>query len=225
MNARVVLTALIVVLSACNLNPIGDWLCSLHGWPKYQGDPNVCQIDLNAGWVPIRMTKILGVTKAEAKEKMVFDAYVDDLDLIFAQFAVACSELPKSNLWDPSLSPEAWTPPSDVEQEPSDEPLPQEPPPDAEIVSVCEEPEPSPSGACAPAPGDDGCTKCGKEACCDAITKCSESAPCVCMAGCIIDSASVPACLVACGAGADAATSEILVCASGTCAEACGWKE
>lgn len=54
-------------------------------------------------------------------------------------------------------------------------------------------------GVCEPAPGDDACTSCLKDNCCDEITTCYANPDCACVADCFQGGGDPFSCLMQCG--------------------------
>ncbi len=77
-------------------------------------------------------------------------------------------------------------------------------------------------GACDPAPGDDECTSCNKESCCDAIEACAADEDCTCMSECVNDGGNFFQCGQQCGVmGPNQTLQELFGCTQQFCGQAC----
>ncbi len=78
-------------------------------------------------------------------------------------------------------------------------------------------------GLCEPAPGDDACTACNKENCCDELTTCLADEDCACAVGCISLGGDPFTCLQQCGVnGFPPALQALAGCTMGSCGMECG---
>jgi hypothetical protein len=78
--------------------------------------------------------------------------------------------------------------------------------------------------ACPAEPGDDPCTACSKENCCDEVKGCEADAKCSCFADCIGEGGAPIACSQMCQIPnplAEPAIAALLQCSQGSCADQC----